>query len=135
MAKVAVATTDGVHIDGEFHMAKVFYIYEVNAQGKYSLVEQRRLEKSTGMPHEEQIQNSIDRLPGDVEGVLAENIDPLAARILYDKGIIALSVNRPVDYAVPVFGKKYRFLKRGENILRFCAACSAEGCGNCHSIL
>lgn len=134
MAKVAVATTDGVHIDGEFHSVKEFYIYEVNDRGEYNFLENRPISLDADRFSENTVQQIIIQLPDDLEGVLAEKIDPYAAQLFYDKGIIALTVNLPIHDAVPIFGRKRRFLKRGGRILRFCGTCSSN-CGSCHSIL
>lgn len=133
MTKVAIATSDGLQIDGDFSAAQEFYIYEVNDQGDYRFLERRAVmaaETSTVTAKE-----ILSRLPEEVEGVLAATLDPYAARVLYDHGIIALTVNRQVDFALPIFGRKKRFLKRDGKILRFCGNCTADGCGSCHSIL
>jgi nitrogen fixation protein NifX len=133
MGKVAVATTDGVQIDGEFNKIQQFYIYEVAETGEYRFFEQRNIKAYlTQFPTEDAL-NVIAQLPADLEAVLAEQIDPDAERELYDKGIIALIVNLPIDKAVTIYGKKSKFLKRNNKILRFGGACSGSGCSNCTS--
>lgn len=42
MLKVAVASTDGIHINEHFGRASEFMIYEVDEEGKYSLIENRK---------------------------------------------------------------------------------------------
>ena len=40
--KIAIASTDRIHIDRTFREADSFIIYEVNSDGKYEFLEERR---------------------------------------------------------------------------------------------
>ncbi|MCE5286245.1 MAG: hypothetical protein LLG02_10415 [Pelosinus sp.] len=130
MGKVAVATTDGVQIDGEFNKIPEFYIYNVEGTGQFQFLEKCSVKADLSKSSAEQAAAVITQLPQDVEALLAKKVDPYAEQKLYDKAIIALMVDLPVAAAVPIYGRKSKFLRRGGRILRFCGAC-AGSCSNC----
>ena len=132
MTKVAIVSSDGLNIDTSFQDALAFYIYEVNDQGEYRFIERRDVENKIFPEKDEAVLVLAGQLPADTEGVMAADLAPQAAQILYEKGIIALPVRRPISFALPIFGRKKRFLKRDGKILRFCGTCAAN-CGTCHS--
>lgn len=132
MTKVAVVTSDGIEIDGDFSASREFYLYEVDDQGSYLFLERHPVRKKQSAVS---VQEILQELPQDVEGVLAATLDPDASRVLYEHGIIALTIARRLDFALPIFGRKKRFLKRDGKILRFCSNCTADGCGSCQGIL
>lgn len=131
MARVAVASTDGVVVNEHFGRAKEFLIYEVNEQGEYAFIEKResapRCSDSAG-GH----QAGSAELLTDVEVVLVAQIGPGAERQLRGQGVIALAVNSSIDKALQAYGKRGRFIK--SSILRASAGgCAGGGCpsGGC----
>lgn len=130
MGKVAVATTDGVEIDGDFTNIQEFYIYNAESTGQFQLLEKCSVIVDLTAPPIEYALSVINELPKDLEAVLAKKIHPQAEQELYAKGIIALMVNLPVASAVPIYGRKSKFLRRGGRLLRFCGGCEGE-CGGC----
>ena len=130
MGKVAVATTNGRNIDGDFSKAQSFYVYDVDANGMYQFLGEHPVQIRNGT-YDERLAAIFAKLPTDVEAVLAARIDLAAARELYSRGIISLTVNRLIDKALPIYGRKSKFLKRNGKILRFCGACCGSDCESC----
>jgi nitrogen fixation protein NifB len=130
MGKVAVATSDGVLVDGEFNKIQEFYIYNVEGTGQFQFLEKCSVKADFTESPAKYALAVITQLPKDLEAVLAQKIHPYAEQELYDKGIIALMVDLPVAAAVPIYGRKSKFLRRGGRILRFCGSCSGA-CNTC----
>nr|WP_092071843.1 NifB/NifX family molybdenum-iron cluster-binding protein [Dendrosporobacter quercicolus]NSL49468.1 dinitrogenase iron-molybdenum cofactor biosynthesis protein [Dendrosporobacter quercicolus DSM 1736]SDM30372.1 Predicted Fe-Mo cluster-binding protein, NifX family [Dendrosporobacter quercicolus] len=130
MAKVAVVSTDGVVINEHFGKAREFFIYEVQENGEYQLIEQRASIAGCsggGGGH----QQRAAELLADVEVVLAAQIGPGAEQQLRNYGVIALTVASSIDKALQAYGKRGRFIRN--SVLRSAGAgCSGSG-GSCRS--
>jgi nitrogen fixation protein NifX len=132
LAKVAVASTDGVSVNEHFGRAQEFFIYEVNEKGEYKLLENRKIvPQCTGDTGKHGSTSAA--LLADVEVVLVSQIGPGAEQQLRGQGVIALSVNSTIDKALQAYGKRGKFIKN--SVLRSPGGgCSGGSCrsGGCH---
>ncbi len=124
--KIAVATSDDVHVDLHFGTAGVFTIIEVKDDGSYSLIDKRIVSQE----HEEQVNesdcnkktscesdcgknavgcgsghssNDIDtkvNIISDCRCLLCKNIGPGASRQLERKAITSFQIELSVEKAV-----------------------------------
>lgn len=132
MAKVAVVSTDGVSVNEHFGRAQEFLIYEVNEQGEYQLIENRKV-ISLSINDTGRHGATSAALLADVEVVLVAQIGPGAEQQLRGQGVIALSVNSSIDKALQAYGKRGKFIKN--SVLRSPGGgCSGGSCrsGGCH---
>jgi nitrogen fixation protein NifX len=114
MAKVAVASTDGILIDEHFGRAKQFLVFDVDEQGEYTFLEKRSAGNISGLDC-----HSVDYivpLLADVEAVLAVQIGQAAERILRRQGIFALPVEGPIEQALHLYGQRSKFIKTGVRV-------------------
>lgn len=100
MSKVAVASTDGVSVNEHFGRAQEFYIYEVEADGAYRLLERRDVSAAA------QQGVTTASLLEDVQAVLVAQLGKGADKELRKRGIVALSVNQTIDEALAAYGQK-----------------------------
>ncbi|MBP2646318.1 MAG: nifB: nitrogenase cofactor biosynthesis protein NifB [Firmicutes bacterium] len=109
MAKVAVASMDGISVNEHFGRVKDFYVYEVSESGEYTLLDRRRVVREGGknVPH---TMEEIVLLLTGVEAVLAAQIGPHAEQELRGNGIIALSVTGPIEKTLQMYGKRSKYI-------------------------
>lgn len=132
MAKVAIASTDGVSVNEHFGRAQEFFIYEVNEKGEYELLENRKVVQQSNDNTGKHGATSAALLT-DVEVVLVAQIGPGAEQQLRVQGVIALSVNSSIEKALQAYGKRGKFIKN--SVLRSPGGgCSGGSCrsGGCH---
>lgn len=128
MAKVAVASTDGLTINEHFGKAKEFLVYEVDEEGEYSFLERR-------VRDEESLQNIHEKgaaLFFDVEAVLSAQIGPRAQAELKNQGILAFQVTGDIPKALASYGKRGKFIRNSlvKSDLEI-RVTSGYGCGGC----
>jgi nitrogen fixation protein NifX len=130
MAKVAVASTDGININEHFGRSREFLIYEVNETGTFQFLETRQIPPATDSEHMHAASRAVELL-GDVEAVLVAQIGPRAESELLGKGIYALPVTGPIDRALPTYGRRGKLLQRIK-ASRPAAGCpGTSGAGGC----
>lgn len=129
MAKVAVASTDGLTINEHFGKAKEFLVYEVDEQGRFDFIERR-------VRDEESLQNIHEKgaaLFFDVEAILSVQIGPRAQAELKSQGILAFQVTGAIEKALEAYGKRGKFIRnslvKGDLEIGFTGG---AGCGGCH---
>ena len=110
MAKVAVASTDGLVINEHFGRANEFLIYDVNDTGSHTLLETRQIALSPADSHDQGLAAKAGLL-ADVKVVLVAQIGPGAEKVLRQKGIIALTITGTIEKALVAYGKRGRFIK------------------------
>lgn len=110
MAKVAVASTDGLAINEHFGRANEFLIYEVKGSGDYTLLEARPVIPKSTDSHEQTIAAKADLL-ADVEVALVAQIGPGAEQALHQRGIIALIVTGTIEKALSAYGRRGKFIQ------------------------
>ncbi|MCE5284405.1 MAG: dinitrogenase iron-molybdenum cofactor biosynthesis protein [Pelosinus sp.] len=103
MAKVAVASTDGLSINEHFGKSKEFLIYEVDEAGGYTFLERRE--------RDEESPQNIHELFADVEAVLAAQIGPRAQAELKSQGILSFQVTGDIPKALTAYGKRAKFVR------------------------
>lgn len=118
MAKVAVASTDGITINEHFGRAERFWIYEVDETGSYVLLESR----DAGSASFHEAETIKLRLLADVETVLAARIGVAAEVELRNYGVFALPVTGPIEQVLQKYGKRRKYLRM---------VSEASGCGGC----
>jgi predicted Fe-Mo cluster-binding NifX family protein len=124
--KIAVATSDDVHVDLHFGTAGAFTIIDVKEDGSYSVIEKRIVSKENEVQEKENdcdkksdcdsdceskaggcgsghanngIDNKVDSL-ADCRCLLCKNIGPGASRQLERKAITSFQIELSVDKAV-----------------------------------
>ena len=133
MAKVAVATTDGITINEHFARASEFIVYDVSADGTYTQVEKITVKELDGEDPHELLDNTVKLLEG-VETVLAAQIGPRAVKALQIRGIIGFGIGGSVDSALKSYAKRSKFVKNiVSNPVSGCSTSSGCGCsgGSC----
>jgi nitrogen fixation protein NifX len=110
MAKVAVASTDGIHIDEHFGAAREYLIYEVKEAGNYALIEKLPAPVNAGNAGHSSAAIRAELLRG-VEAVLTAQIGPNAEKILLDLGIKSFAVRSTIDEALKTYGRKRKIIK------------------------
>ncbi len=133
MAKVAVASTDGVFINEHFGRSKEFWIYEVDESEVYTFLERRENNPHCVDSTNAHTAGATAQLLADVEAVLVTQIGPRAEKELRSYNIIALAVTSPIDKALKAYGKRGKYIR---NIIPKTAAdCQPSGsdgsCGGC----
>lgn len=109
MAKVAVASTDGLTINEHFGRAKEFWIYEVNEKGAYIFLERREVPQIIDPVHKHTA-SIVAKLLADVEVVLVARIGPQAELELLSVGAFALAISGSIDKALEAYGKRGRYI-------------------------
>lgn len=112
MAKVAVASTDGLVINEHFGRANEFIIYDVNDTGSYTLLETRKTIQNPADSHDQELAVKAVLL-ADVEVVLVAQIGPGAEKVLRQRGIIALTITGAIEKALVAYGKRGKVIKTG----------------------
>ena len=106
--KIAVASSDGKEIDQHFGRAEQFFVYEVEDNNNFKLVE---LRKSADFHSE--YEDHVTKLKNTIRGlnscriVLVTQIGDGASRILRSNGIDAFDVEGSIDKAIPKLIKYY----------------------------
>ncbi|MBP2636217.1 MAG: dinitrogenase iron-molybdenum cofactor [Firmicutes bacterium] len=127
MAKVAIASTDGVTINEHFGKAKEFWVYEVAETGAYTFLERREIPQGIDDSSNHPASKAIELL-SDVEAVLVTQIGRQAEQELRTKGILAFAVNRLIDKALESYGKRGKYIKTNAPI-NATAGCGGTSCG------
>lgn len=110
MAKVAVASTDGITINAHFGKAKEFWLYEVDETGAYTFLERRGISPASNEVCKHAASRAIALL-SDVEAVLAAQIGRQAELELQAKGIISLAIISLIDKALAAYGKRGKYIR------------------------
>lgn len=124
--KIAVATSDGLHVDLHFGTAGAFTIIDVNEDGSYSFIEKRIISKDNEVQEKEddcnkksgcasgcenktggcgnghsnkEIDTKVDII-SDCRCLLCKNIGPGASRQLEQKAITSFQIELSVEKAV-----------------------------------
>lgn len=98
--KIAVASTDGIHIDQHFGRAEQFYIIEVTDHEAYEIIEKREAAARSNSQHDENsIQNRLIAID-DCDYVFAVQIGPKVKKQLMYNGIQSFDLSLPVEEAV-----------------------------------
>ena len=121
--RIAVASSDGRTIDQHLGQATTVWVYDVDRSGHSEFVERRTLKPGTELDAHRW--ESVERLFGGVEVVLAAQAGPGATDLLRTHEILALAVTGPVDRAVSAFGR------RGWMLGKEPARVGPNGCGGC----
>lgn len=128
MARVAVASTDGITIDEHFGRSKEFWLYEVAESGLYTFLERRQIPEDIHAFHKHAASRAIEIL-SDVEVVLAAQIGRQAELELQARGILSLAVNSLVAKALVAYGKRGKYIK-GTVARNSAPSCGGGSC-NC----
>lgn len=110
MALVAIATSDGVVIDGRLDSAGTFHIYLFDGQGNCTLVEQRSIPRRPRCEHLPLIPQAAALLLADVYIILAAGVPKETALFLRTRGIMAFAVQGEVSQALEAYRRRGRLL-------------------------
>jgi nitrogen fixation protein NifB len=125
MAKVAVASTDGITVNEHFGRSVVFFIYEVDEQGGYQLLERREVVSDANSSHAA----TAARVVADVEVVLAVQFGPHAEQVLREAGVLSLSLASSIEKALAAYGKRGKLIRN--SIKRINLAGGHDSCTGC----
>lgn len=98
MAKIAVASNDGININEHFGRAAFFRVYEIK-DGKHSFVELRDAVAVRQQMHSHS-QSDFDRIIGllsDCDAVFVSKIGEGAASYIISKGVRVFEVHGEID--------------------------------------
>jgi hypothetical protein len=102
MGLVAIATSDGVTIDGRLDTPGTFQIYHFNDCWAYSLVELRSLPGHPGCRHQLMVSQAA-LLLADVHLVLVTCLPQPTEQFLLSRGIMAIAVRGRVREALEAY--------------------------------
>ena len=94
MAKIALASRDGVDVNEHFGRAAFFRIYELSADG-YTFLESR--DAVAARTHSKTDFDSVIELLSDCDAILVEKIGEGAAAYLISKGMRVFEVSGSID--------------------------------------
>ncbi|MFD1774237.1 NifB/NifX family molybdenum-iron cluster-binding protein [Paenibacillus rhizophilus] len=111
--KLAVGSSDGEVVDQHFGRSERFYIYEVDDEGKWTLLEVRDnvTTRAEGEHHTDELSRTVDMLK-DCSKVLVLQIGPGAQQRLKQIGITVYSSRGTVEDAM---GKLIAFENKRKN--------------------
>lgn len=91
--KVAIASNDGIVVNQHFGRADIFYIYEVTENGKYGLLETRKIAPvcSGGNHDDSGLWDNVSKFK-DCKYILASRIGMGAANVMEQSGIIPMEL-------------------------------------------
>jgi nitrogen fixation protein NifX len=128
MVKVAVATSDGININEHFGQAREFYLYHVQEDGTFRLLEVRAIGNApldAARAHTAEI--TVEQI-SDADVVLVSQIGPHAASSLAARGIKSFTVKGAIDRALSAYGKRHKLLDQEIAGVTGCRPC-ADSCG------
>ncbi len=111
MAKIAVASTDGIVINEHFGSAEEFLLYEVFDNGDYNFIERRLVPKDTDVSIEHGKAIKAAKLLQDVEAVLVAQIGKNATGILESIGIRVFAINGEIEKSLRAYGQKRKIIR------------------------
>jgi len=128
MARVAVATSDGVVIDEHFGRAREFRVYDVNSSGGYRQIEVRSIGHVAWDEARVQSADTAVEQLSDVDAVLALQIGQSAAVTLSGRGIRCFAVRGEVDRVLSTYGRRHDLLNRQIPGVTGCGPCASRNC-------
>ena len=99
--RVAVASTDGETVNIHYGKSKIFYIYYVDDEEGYDLVEKRNVSPvcQDGFHNKNEIQNHVQQF-SDCKYVIASRIGDGALQSITAAGIIGMELPGSIDDAI-----------------------------------
>jgi predicted Fe-Mo cluster-binding NifX family protein len=110
MPLIAIATSDGVTIDGRIDSQGVFIIYRFNNQGCWEEVGQRSTPRSPGCRHLPMVPQAAALLLADVDVILVTHVSKMTTAFLRNRGILAFAVQGTVEHALASYSRRGNLL-------------------------
>jgi hypothetical protein len=110
MALVAIASSDGVIIDGRLDRPGTFHIYRFDGNGAGTFLEQRSIPRRPRCEHLPLIPQAAALLLADVCVILAASVPKETALFLRTRGIMAFAVQGEVGLALEAYSRRGRLL-------------------------
>lgn len=110
MTLVAIASSDGVVIDGRLDTAGTFHIYRFDGQGGCTFAERRSIPRQPRCEHLPLIPQAAALLLADVCVILAAGVPKETAIFLRTRGIMAFAVQGEVCQALEAYCRRGRLL-------------------------
>jgi hypothetical protein len=110
MPLVAIASSDGVIIDGQLDTACTFHIYRFDGQGGCTFAERRSILRQPHCEHLPLIPQAAALLLADVCVILAAGVPKETAIFLRTRGIMAFAVQGEVSQALDAYSRRGRLL-------------------------
>ncbi len=110
MALVAIASSDGVVIDGRLDTPGTFHIYRFDDKGACTFVEQRSTPPRPRCEHLPLIPQAAALLLADVGVILAAGVPKETALFLRTRGIMAFAVQGDVSRALEAYSRRGRLI-------------------------
>jgi len=111
MERIAIASSDGIHIDLHFGIANGFYIYAIDDQGNITPEERREVTEEWSGNGKYSRLEAMARHLSDVSYVLCARIGSNAVETLRKFGITGYAVPGGVQQALDNYVKRRRFSK------------------------
>lgn len=99
--RVAIASSDGESVNIHFGKSFFFYIYSIDDESGYNLIEKRSVVPvcQDGSHVKSEMEESVKQF-SDCKYVIASRIGPGAAQILTSAGIISMELPGSIDDAI-----------------------------------
>lgn len=99
--RIAIASSDGESVNIHFGKSNLFYIYYIDDESGYDLIEKRSvMPVCQDRSHEKSAMEKSVRQFRDCKYVIASRIGPGAAQILTSAGIISMELPGSIDDAI-----------------------------------
>lgn len=99
--RIAIASSDGESVNIHFGKSNLFYIYSIDDESGYNLIEKRSVVPvcQDGSHVKSEMEESVKQF-SDCKYVIASRIGPGAAQILTSAGIISMELPGSIDDAI-----------------------------------
>jgi nitrogen fixation protein NifX len=109
--KVAVASSDGIHVNAHFGKARRFMIYRLNDGGWEHLEDRENLPACAGQEHGEGLLEQTAAVIADCSGVVVDQIGAAAVDVLISRRVLPFMLFGTIAEALDVL-KDSRHFKR-----------------------
>ncbi len=110
MPLIAIATSDGILIDGRIDSPGEFTIYHFDVDGRWEQVGQRSTPRNSRCEHLPLVPQAAALLLADVNVILATHVPRVTSAYLRTRGIMAFAVQGTVDQALESYSQRGRLL-------------------------
>lgn len=111
MSLIAIATSDGVKINGRIDAPGVFFLYRFDSEGRWEEVGQRSTPRSPRSEHLLLLPQAAALLLADVDVILALQVPKVTAAFMRTRGILAYGVRGTVEEALQSYSRRGRLLE------------------------
>lgn len=111
MSLIAIATSDGVKINGRIDSPGVFSLYRFDSEGRWEEVGERVTPRTPRSEHLLLLPQAAALLLADVDVILAKRVPKVTSAFMRTRGILAYEVACNVEEALESYSRRGRLLE------------------------